>query len=139
MFVLLRCVQDLMEDPVLAADGFSYERAAIQDWFTKGHRSSPKTGPLSLPPSPPPLYLALAPSRLLHLPSRPLFLCRACSVRAVSSLFVAVIVAAVAQRVVKLVIVIEKRLRRGPNGAHGAATESSAPQLDPACDWQKKV
>ena len=83
-----------MEDPVLAADGFSYERVAIQDWFTKGHRSSPKTGPLSLPPSPPPLYLALAPSRLLHLPSRPLFLCRACSVRAVSSLFVAVTVAA---------------------------------------------
>jgi hypothetical protein len=30
-------------------------------------------------------------------------------------------------------------LRRGPHGAHGAATKSSAPQLDPACDWQEKV
>ena len=29
---------------VLAADGFSYERAAIEDWFAKGHRTSPKTG-----------------------------------------------------------------------------------------------
>jgi hypothetical protein len=29
---------------VLAADGFSYERAAIQDWLSKGHRTSPKTG-----------------------------------------------------------------------------------------------
>jgi hypothetical protein len=36
--------QDLMQDPVLAADGFSYERAAIEDWFAKGHRTSPKTG-----------------------------------------------------------------------------------------------
>jgi hypothetical protein len=33
-----------MQDPVLAADGFSYERAAIEDWFAKGHRTSPKTG-----------------------------------------------------------------------------------------------
>lgn len=36
--------QDIMQDPVLAADGFSYERAAIEDWFAKGHRTSPKTG-----------------------------------------------------------------------------------------------
>ena len=33
-----------MQDPVLAADGFSYEREAIEDWFAKGHRTSPKTG-----------------------------------------------------------------------------------------------
>ena len=33
-----------MQDPVLAGDGFSYERAAIEDWFAKGHRTSPKTG-----------------------------------------------------------------------------------------------
>ena len=33
-----------MHDPVLAADGFSYERTAIEDWFAKGHRTSPKTG-----------------------------------------------------------------------------------------------
>ncbi len=30
-------------------------------------------------------------------------------------------------------------MRRGPHGAHGAATKSSAPQLDPACDWKEKV
>ena len=35
---------DVMQDPVLAADGFSYERGAIEDWFAKGHRTSPKTG-----------------------------------------------------------------------------------------------
>lgn len=27
--------QDLMEDPVIAADGHSYERAAIEDWLTR--------------------------------------------------------------------------------------------------------
>ena len=37
-------LQDIMQDPVLAADGFSYEREAIEDWFAKGHRTSPKTG-----------------------------------------------------------------------------------------------
>ena len=41
-----------MQDPVLAADGFSYERAAIEDWFAKGHRTSPKTGLQLLHPSP---------------------------------------------------------------------------------------
>jgi len=38
--------QELMTDPVIAADGFSYERAAIQDWLDKGKRTSPKTGAL---------------------------------------------------------------------------------------------
>jgi hypothetical protein len=33
----------LMEDPVVAQDGFSYERDAIADWFSK-KASSPKTG-----------------------------------------------------------------------------------------------
>mmetsp|Transcript_55913 Transcript_55913/g.147819 ORF Transcript_55913/g.147819 Transcript_55913/m.147819 type:complete len:169 (+) Transcript_55913:145-651(+) len=37
---------ELMTDPVIAADGFSYERAAIQDWLDKGKRTSPKTGAL---------------------------------------------------------------------------------------------
>ena len=38
---------DLMSDPVLASDGHTYERRAIQDWFKregkKGRRTSPKT------------------------------------------------------------------------------------------------
>lgn len=35
---------EVMTDPVLAADGFSYERAAIRDWLDKEHVTSPKTG-----------------------------------------------------------------------------------------------
>ena len=34
---------DIMVDPVIAADGFSYERAAIEDWFSKAS-TSPTTG-----------------------------------------------------------------------------------------------
>ncbi|CAE7561801.1 PUB57 [Symbiodinium natans] len=34
--------QDLMEDPVVAADGTSYERRAIQQWL-RSHRTSPLT------------------------------------------------------------------------------------------------
>lgn len=34
---------EIMRDPVIAADGFSYEREAITTWL-KGHASSPKTG-----------------------------------------------------------------------------------------------
>ena len=33
-----------MEDPVMAADGFSYERGAIEDWLSRGSSSSPMTG-----------------------------------------------------------------------------------------------
>lgn len=36
--------QDLMQDPVIAADGQSYERSAIEEWFYKGHSTSPMTG-----------------------------------------------------------------------------------------------
>lgn len=32
---------EIFEDPVIANDGFTYERAAIQDWFDSGHRVSP--------------------------------------------------------------------------------------------------
>jgi hypothetical protein len=32
----------VMRDPVVAADGHTYERAAIQRWF-KGHNTSPVT------------------------------------------------------------------------------------------------
>lgn len=34
--------QDVMEDPVMAADGFTYERKAIMEWL-KNHRRSPMT------------------------------------------------------------------------------------------------
>ena len=37
-------VQELMEDPVMAADGFSYERSAILNWLALGSGSSPMTG-----------------------------------------------------------------------------------------------
>ncbi|KAL1219159.1 U-box domain-containing protein 36 [Cardamine amara subsp. amara] len=33
--------QDLMEDPHVAADGFTYEREAISGWFERGHETSP--------------------------------------------------------------------------------------------------
>ncbi|NEJ83794.1 hypothetical protein GR268_45915, partial [Rhizobium leguminosarum] len=36
--------QEIMEDPVIAQDGHTYERAAIQQWFGTGRRTSPKTG-----------------------------------------------------------------------------------------------
>lgn len=35
--------RELMDDPVVASDTFSYERAAIQAWFDSGKRISPKT------------------------------------------------------------------------------------------------
>ena len=35
--------QELMHDPVLAADGFAYERSAIERWLHR-KRTSPKTG-----------------------------------------------------------------------------------------------
>ncbi len=31
-----------MQDPVIAADGISYERSAIEDWF-RDHKKSPMT------------------------------------------------------------------------------------------------
>ena len=34
---------EIYEDPVMAADGFSYERREIQAWFDRGKRTSPKT------------------------------------------------------------------------------------------------
>ncbi|ACE05862.1 hypothetical protein Aasi_0451 [Candidatus Amoebophilus asiaticus 5a2] len=36
--------QEIMEDPVIAQDGHTYERAAIQQWFNTGRRTSPRTG-----------------------------------------------------------------------------------------------
>lgn len=34
---------ELMEDPVVAYDGYTYERGTIQEWFDDGHRTSPLT------------------------------------------------------------------------------------------------
>lgn len=37
-----------MIDPVICADGMSYDRVAIEDWFSRGNNTSPKTNePLS--------------------------------------------------------------------------------------------
>lgn len=36
-------LQELMQNPVLAADGFSYEREAIHKWFVLGRKTSPIT------------------------------------------------------------------------------------------------
>ena len=33
-----------MEDPVIASDGFTYERAAISEWLGRGSATSPMTG-----------------------------------------------------------------------------------------------
>ncbi|KAH9605543.1 hypothetical protein KSS87_001929 [Heliosperma pusillum] len=35
--------QEIMQDPQFAADGFTYERAAIKAWFDSGHDTSPMT------------------------------------------------------------------------------------------------
>ena len=37
-------LQEPMKDPVVAADGHSYERTAIEQWFKGGSRISPMTG-----------------------------------------------------------------------------------------------
>jgi hypothetical protein len=37
------CLQVLMVDPVIAADGHTYERAALQEWL-QHHSTSPVTG-----------------------------------------------------------------------------------------------
>ncbi|EIE25801.1 hypothetical protein COCSUDRAFT_60813 [Coccomyxa subellipsoidea C-169] len=34
---------DLLKDPVVAADGFTYSRAAIEEWLRRGHNTSPMT------------------------------------------------------------------------------------------------
>lgn len=39
---------EIMKDPVVASDGYSYERGAMLQWYSKGRRSSPVTNlPLS--------------------------------------------------------------------------------------------
>jgi hypothetical protein len=34
---------EIMMDPVMAEDGHTYERSAIEDWFNRGNATSPKT------------------------------------------------------------------------------------------------
>lgn len=36
-------MQKVMKNPHLAADGFSYEFQAIQEWLSTGHDTSPRT------------------------------------------------------------------------------------------------
>lgn len=36
--------QEVFEDPVLAEDGFTYERTAIAEWLRSGSELSPMTG-----------------------------------------------------------------------------------------------
>lgn len=33
-----------MQEPVVAADGFTYEGDAVRRWLNSGHRTSPMTG-----------------------------------------------------------------------------------------------
>ena len=35
---------NVMADPVMAMDGHSYDRKAIEEWFNKGNTTSPNTG-----------------------------------------------------------------------------------------------
>ncbi|NXG59276.1 WSDU1 protein, partial [Hemiprocne comata] len=52
--------RELMEDPVIAADGYSYEREAMENWISTKRRSSPMTN-LPLP------SLMLTPNRTLKM------------------------------------------------------------------------
>eukprot|EP00747_Dinoflagellata_sp_TGD_P072734 gnl/TRDRNA2_/TRDRNA2_157607_c0_seq1.p1 gnl/TRDRNA2_/TRDRNA2_157607_c0~~gnl/TRDRNA2_/TRDRNA2_157607_c0_seq1.p1 ORF type:complete len:365 (+),score=36.42 gnl/TRDRNA2_/TRDRNA2_157607_c0_seq1:161-1255(+) len=45
---LCALTQEVMEDPVVCADGTSYEREYIEHWFARGHITSPQTN-LNLP------------------------------------------------------------------------------------------
>lgn len=36
-------LQELMDDPHVAADGFTYELEAIKEWFDSNHNTSPMT------------------------------------------------------------------------------------------------
>ncbi|CAH8255745.1 unnamed protein product [Arabidopsis lyrata] len=51
--------QDVMEDPHMAADGFTYELEAIKKWISTGHKTSPMTN-LKLS------HLNLVPNRALY-------------------------------------------------------------------------
>lgn len=41
--IIVNFFQDIMHDPQVAADGFTYEGEAIQGWLESGHDTSPMT------------------------------------------------------------------------------------------------
>ncbi|KAM0888575.1 hypothetical protein ACQ4PT_028266 [Festuca glaucescens] len=43
MFFICPMTQEIMRDPHIAADGFTYEGEAIKDWLQRGHKMSPMT------------------------------------------------------------------------------------------------
>jgi hypothetical protein len=43
MNVLFTNLQDIMQDPHVAADGFTYEAKFLREWFDSGHDTSPMT------------------------------------------------------------------------------------------------
>ena len=43
MNVLFTNLQDVVQDPHVAADGFPYEVKILRDWFDSGHDTSPMT------------------------------------------------------------------------------------------------
>ena len=50
---------ELMQHPVMAADGNTYDRSSIEDWFSLGKKTSPLTGaPLA--------HLGLTPNNLVR-------------------------------------------------------------------------
>lgn len=52
-------MQEIMQDPVVAADGYTYESEAIKGWLESGHDASPMTN-LKLP------HCDLVPNRALR-------------------------------------------------------------------------
>ncbi|EEC85093.1 hypothetical protein OsI_32462 [Oryza sativa Indica Group] len=42
-FFICPMTQEIMKDPHIAADGFTYEGEAIKDWLQRGHKTSPMT------------------------------------------------------------------------------------------------
>ena len=43
MNVLCTILQDIMQDPPVATDGFTYEAEVLREWFESGHDTSPMT------------------------------------------------------------------------------------------------
>lgn len=42
-YLLCPITRELMTDPVICEDGQTYERSAIEQWFRRGHHTSPAT------------------------------------------------------------------------------------------------
>uniref|UniRef100_A0A8B9FEV5 WD repeat, SAM and U-box domain-containing protein 1 n=1 Tax=Amazona collaria TaxID=241587 RepID=A0A8B9FEV5_9PSIT len=64
--------RELMKDPVIAADGYSYEKEAIENWINSKRRSSPMTNlPLTSPMLTPNRTLKMAISRWLETQQKP--------------------------------------------------------------------